>query len=800
MVRSCPIATVVILSSFVLMGCSKSSPPSTPQTTTPATATTTTTSPSPSAVESFWEDYPDVPKLEIMTEVAGIKIPRIPADNQTLTLAGPIPADLDNEHAKRHPSQPTTGDTLTIRFQSEPKVLNPITENSAVMRYIMRYVNQELVRQNLETFVWEALIAKQWVVEDSIKLSPDYPGRERRIAFKEGSPQTTLELDYEANPPKDGKPAEPKKIALITTNKDGQPIGHAWVGIYPVGRIVGASTTGYHSWSDDQGQLEIGGFPAGKYTIKTGDELFGQSKPLDEGSLLVTPGTAENPLKEPLTLKQGEWQDIQAKTYSTFYLRDDVKWSDGVPFTSKDIEFTYALLNSPYVDGDSIRTYYSDLVECTALGAHTLRLRYRQQYFKADEFSNEIGIYMAPMHFFENIFREQARELTLEPLTPAEEAAKKQISARGQEFGKFFNTDERYNRKPLGVGPYIVDKWERGDRVELVRNPNFWEPSRAGHVDRIIVKFIIDQVSAFAALKAGEIDFFYDMSAEQYFEDWPTLDKETQENYVRASWYTPRFSYIAWNQLSPLFKDRRVRLAMTLLFDRQEFVDKKLHGAAHLVSGTQFLFGPAYDREVRPLAYDPDAARELLTDAGWIDTDNDGILDKNGEKFQVTLRMPKGKPINEQMVEILQKNLKTVGIDLQIQTMEWASFIEKMRAKECDVFALQWVTPIESDPYQIWHSSEAAREKRGSNTISFNNPQADSLIEMIRVTLDEKKRNRIHQTFHRLLDAEQPYTFLWTPREFGAYHKRFRNVKWYRLRPGYDLAEWYVPKDEQLHK
>jgi peptide/nickel transport system substrate-binding protein len=668
------------------------------------------------------------------------------------------------------------------------------------MRYIMKYVNQELVRQNMETFEWDPLIAKKWIVEDSVKLSADYPGRERRVAFKDGPAQTSLELNYEVAPPVGGKPAESKKVTLVTSDKEGKPSGHVWVGIYPVGRIPGASTTGYHNWSNDQGELVVSGFPAGKYTIKTGDELFGLSKTQADGSILITPKSPENPLKEPLTLKLAECQDIQAQTYSTYYLRDDVKWSDGVPFTAKDIEFTYALLNSQYVDGDSIRTYYSDLVECTSLGTHTLRLRYRQQYFKAAEFSNEIGIYMAPMHFFENIFRAEGRVLTLDPLTPQEEAATKKISARSQEFGKFFNTDERYNRKPLGVGPYIVEKWERGDRVELVRNPHYWEPSRAGHLDRIIVKFIVDQVTAFAAMKAGQIDFFYDMSAEQYFEDWPTLDKETQENYVRASWYTPRFSYLAWNQLSPLFKDRRVRLALTMLFDRKDFVDKKLHGAANLVSGTQFLFGPGYDREVQPIGYDPETARELLTDAGWIDSDNDGILDRNGEKFQVTLRMPKGKPINEQMVEILQKNLKTVGIDLQIQTMEWASFIEKMRAKECDVFALQWTMPIESDPYQIWHGSEAAREKRGSNTISFNNPQADEFIEMMRVTLDEKKRLRIHQSFHRLLDSEQPYTFLWIPREFGAYHKRFRNVKWYRLRPGYDLAEWYVPKDEQLHK
>lgn len=822
MVRSCLIAAALFGCGVFFSGCTKSSPPAnskssasqagkTADTTGSATATSESSSTQgstgstgakggSSAKTAFWDDFPDVPKVEIMTEVGGIKIPRVPASKESVNLTDPIPVDVGNEYAKQHPGTPATGDTLTIRFQSEPKVLNPITENSAVMRYIMAYVNQALVEQDLETFQWKPLMAKTWIVEDSVKLSADYPGRERRVAFKGQSPQATLELNYEAAPAVDGKPGEPKRIALVTTDKDGKPVANTWVGIYPVGRISGASTTGYHSWSNAAGELEVSGFPAGKYTVRTGDELFGQSETKDDGSILVTPKTAENPLKEPITLKTGEWQDIQSKTYSTYYLRDDVKWSDGTPFTSRDVEFTYALLNSPFVDGDSIRTYYSDLVECTPLGPLAVRLRYRQQYFKSAEFSNEMTLYMAPMHFFENLFQAQGRALTLDALSPAEETAKKQISVRGQEFGKFFNTDERYNRKPLGVGPYIVDKWERGDRVELVRNPNFWEPSRAGHVDRIIFKFIIDQPSALAAMKAGEIDFFYDMSPEQYFEDWPTLDKETQDSYVRASWYTPRFSYIGWNQLSPLFQDRRVRIALTMLFNRQDFIEKKLHGAATLVSGTQFVFGPGYDHEVLPIAYDPEAARELLTDAGWIDSDNDGTLDRNGEKFQVQLRMPKGKPVNEQLAEILQKNLKSVGIDLQIQTMEWASFIDKLRAKECDIFMLSWTLPTESDPFQIWHGSEAAREKRGSNVVSFKNPQADELIELMRVTLDEKKRFRIHQSFHRLLDSEQPYSFLWMSKEFGAYHKRFRNVKWYRLRPGFDLAEWYVPKEEQRHK
>ena len=135
MVRSCLIVVSMSLCGLCLSGCTKSSPPAGANTTKPGTVSSSdSTKPSHDKVETkegFWEDYPDVPKVEIMTEVNGIKIPRMEGKSLTNSLTGAIPADVDNEHAKRKPSQPVTGDTLTIRFNAEPKVLNPITESSA---------------------------------------------------------------------------------------------------------------------------------------------------------------------------------------------------------------------------------------------------------------------------------------------------------------------------------------------------------------------------------------------------------------------------------------------------------------------------------------------------------------------------------------------------------------------------------------------------------------------------------------------------------------------------------------------
>ena len=145
----------------------------------------------------------------------------------------------------------------------------------------------------------------------------------------------------------------------------------------------------------------------------------------------------ENPLHEELkstpnstlTLKPNEWIDRHEQTYYTYYLRPDVTWSDGAPFTTQDLEFAYAVLNNPTVDGDAIRVYYQDLVECKALSPQVVRMRYRQQYFKAFEFTAGMASYTPPWHLYVQKFDEQGQKLTLEKLTPEEESQQNKISA-----------------------------------------------------------------------------------------------------------------------------------------------------------------------------------------------------------------------------------------------------------------------------------------------------------------------------------------------------------------------------------
>ena len=161
-----------------------------------------------------------------------------------------------------------------------------------------------------------------------------------------------------------------------------------------------------------------------------------------------TPQTPGNPLADQLgeeenaslVLEDGEWLDVQRQTIYTYFLRQDARWSDGTPYTTRDLEFAYAVINNPFVDGESLRVYYQDLIECAALDDHTIRMKYRKQYFKSFEFTAGMASYGPPFHVFSEFFNADNKELTLEDLTPEEEAAAGKISASGQQFGKFYRT------------------------------------------------------------------------------------------------------------------------------------------------------------------------------------------------------------------------------------------------------------------------------------------------------------------------------------------------------------------------
>ncbi|MEM1061694.1 MAG: ABC transporter substrate-binding protein, partial [Planctomycetota bacterium] len=593
-------------------------------------------------------DPDDIASVPLMTEIDGIEIPRLAAAEGAREVGGEVPVDEFNDAADKK-YNPVKGGGINVRFNAEPKTLNPITETSAYQSYIQTYFHDALFAQNPETFVWEPDMASAYVAEDSVKLRADFPGYERTLkigdAASVASATVTIPEDSDAEP-----------VTGTILDASGEPVPQGWVGLYAVGGDEPLAGL----YADEAGVVTLA-FDPGTYEARPGAELFGTTETAADGSVTVTPVSAGNPLAEPASFAAADVVDLQRSTIYTFTLRDDVTWQDDAPFTTQDLRFAYAVINNLFVDGDSLRTYYSDVVRVEAVDELNCRIQYRTQYFKSFEFAAGLGFYAPPFHYFKKLLADDGLgKLTLERLTPEEEEATGEVSAHGQVFGKFFNTDDRYNRAPLGVGPYRVTDWQKGNKVDLVRRDDYWNPDRGGHLDRITFKFIDDNITALQAVRGGQVDFNSRLTPEQYFEELTQSSERewVESDYVKARWYYPAFSYLGWNLRRPQFQDRRVRLALRLLFDVEEYVEKKLYDSGVLVSGSQYIFGPAYDQNVRPIAYDPETARDLLADAGWIDTDGDNRLDKDGEPFTFSLLMPSGNDTVRDQAALLQRRFK----------------------------------------------------------------------------------------------------------------------------------------------
>jgi len=238
-----------------------------------------------------------------------------------------------------------------------------------------------------------------------------------------------------------------------------------------------------------------------------------------------------------------------------------------------------------------------------------------------------------------------------------------------------------------------------------------------------------------------------------------------------------------------------VRLALAHAFDVNEWIRIKYLGLAVPITGTQHLLGKAYDRSLKPLAYDPEQATQLLEDAGWYDRDGDGVADKDGQPLEFSFLMPAGNKASEALGQRLQESFAKVGVRMRIEPLDWASFMEKRRNREFDSANLAWIQgEFEIDPYQIWHGSQSALHMRSSNDSGFHDAECDKLIEQGRRELDPTKRYAIWKELQDKIYEQQPYLFMLNPPIKIAVNKKIHGVKLYHLFPGVRLRDMYYPE------
>jgi len=437
-----------------------------------------------------------------------------------------------------------------------------------------------------------------------------------------------------------------------------------------------------------------------------------------------------------------------------FHLRKDVRWHDGVPFTASDVEFTYKRLIDP-----DVRTPYSgDFLKIKSLEVrnnYTVRVTYKEPFAPA---LASWGMSIIPRHLLEN---------------------------------EDLNTTS-YGQNPVGTGPYKFHRWKTAQRIDLVTNEDYFEGPP--YIERYIYRIIPDSDTMFLELQAEGVDTM-GLTPLQYHRQ--TNNDFFTTHYNKFRYPSFGYTYLGYNLLDNKFKDKRVRQALNLAVDKQEILDGILMGLGRVCTGPFVPEAWAYNKDVSPAAYDPQQAKELLLESGWQDSDQDGWIDKDDERFEFTIMTNQGNDQRRRAAEIIQHRLKEIGIKVKIQILEWSVFLEFINKKKFESILIGWNLSRDPDCYDIWHSSKT---KPGEfNFISYENAEVDNLLDKGRRTFDQQERAKIYNKIHEILYNEQPYMFLWVPDSLPIVHKRFKGIEPTAAGIGHNFIKWYAPTRQQRY-
>ena len=482
----------------------------------------------------------------------------------------------------------------------------------------------------------------------------------------------------------------------------------------------------------------------------------------------------------------------------TYRIRKEAKWDDGTPITPKDVEFALKVIKNPKVDNVNNKPYFEFIEDMVFYDDDPQKFTFKCKdvYILAEVQSGDIPLMPMKVYDPKNLMA----EFTIEQLSNNQDELAN--NEKIVEFATDFNS-EKYQRDKesiIGCGPYLLDEWQTGQKIVLKRKENWWGDALAGagmyfdiHPSKIVYQTINDQTTAKEALKAGEVDVMRGIKAKD-FQELLKNDK-FKANFNSHTPPQMAYTYLGLNVRKPMFSDKRTRKALAHLIDVDKIIDKIALGYGTRAVGP---IHPAkkkqYNNNIKPYEYNPEKAKALLAEAGWSDTDGDGVLDNtiNGEKikFEMSYLYNQGNDSRKAVGLMFQEEARKIGITVNVVSQDWSIFLEHTKQHDFDMYYGAWIsTPIPNDHKQIYHTSSY---NGGSNYTGFGNDETDALIDAIRVEIDEDKRAELNYKFQEILHDECSYIYLYNPMERICIHKMFSNAETTAMRPGYRLSGFTV--------
>lgn len=428
-------------------------------------------------------------------------------------------------------------------------------------------------------------------------------------------------------------------------------------------------------------------------------------------------------------------------------------WSDGRPVTAQDVTTSFSLYMDPLVASPRSGGRLANIAAVTARDSATVVYEFRER--RADQVP-ALGHFLFPAHRVRDLDRARVGEWPL-------------------------------NEEPLCTGPYVLSGWRRGQDLVLARNEAY--PGARSRLDRLVFRIIPNKTAAIVELETGGVDFVENIpphDARRLADGGGIVLQRIESRLV---------GQIYWNLESPLFADRRVRKALSHAIDRSIFVDGLLGGFAAAAGSPLPPALWAHDAALEPDAHDPDLARRLLDEAGWRDTDGDGIVDRDGRPLSFVITARKGDPVRENGLQVIRDNLSRVGVEVETRVMEFSSCIAQVRSGDFEAYLGVFSARLAVDPSALYASDAFDRFNYGH----YASAVADSLLAVALSLTDRGEALPVWHAFQDHIARDQPLCFLYYPETIVGHSLRLRDVKPHVLSPYQNITEWWIAPGDRKY-
>ncbi len=449
-----------------------------------------------------------------------------------------------------------------------------------------------------------------------------------------------------------------------------------------------------------------------------------------------------------------DWEVSPDGLTYTFHLRRDVQWHDGAPFTADDVAFTIAAMQHPDFQGVPYLAELWQGVTVDKIDEYTISFTLAEPY---PPFLDYTTVGLLPAHLLAKV--------------PPELLPKSQ-----------------FNVKPIGTGRFAVTE-VAADHITLQANPQYYGPRP--YLSQVEFKFYPNYNAVFNAYQRGEIDGISRVLPA----DRPqaVANEQLQLFSARLSGYTLIYFKLD-NPNTPFFADKRVRQALLYGLDRQQLIDEVLDGQGLVADSPIMPNSWAYYDGIKRYTHDPAQARALLDEAGWTDSDGDGVRDKGGVRLEFAL-LTNDDPTRVQLIEAIARQWATIGVDAKPQSVGVSGLVRDfLRPRRFEAILTQWQElPPDPDLYPLWHQTQI---ENGQNYAGFDHRRASEILEMARQTTDQVQRQELYRQFQEIFADEVPAILLYYPIYSYAVDKKVHNVQLAPLLDGSDrfrnINQWYI--------